>query len=124
MMFQKFFPFLKELSLGAGARSEIRSPPSDLDAVPDVHLGGLAGVGQYSGALQWSRQRRFFNAYGPSESTVCATLAECTEITRRLPIGRPIANTQIYILDRHLQPFRWGSRESYILVVWDWPRVI
>ena len=57
---------------------------------------------------QWSVGRRFFNAYGPTESTVCASVAECTNVNRNLTIGRPIANVQIYILDRHLQPVPIG----------------
>ena len=96
------------------AITHITLPPSALAALPQDSLPALRTIivaGEACPpdlALQWSRQRRFFNAYGPSESTVCATVAECTEITGRLPIGRPIANTQIYILDRHLQPVPVG----------------
>jgi amino acid adenylation domain-containing protein len=57
---------------------------------------------------QWSKDRRFFNAYGPTESTVCATVAECTDGSRKPPIGRPIANIEVYILDPHLQPVPIG----------------
>ncbi|AOY79166.2 amino acid adenylation domain-containing protein [Moorena producens JHB] len=52
---------------------------------------------------KWSKERRFFNAYGPSEYTVCATVAEFTDRNQKLTIGGPIGNTQIYILDKHLQ---------------------
>jgi amino acid adenylation domain-containing protein len=47
-----------------------------------------------------------FNSYGPTESTVCATYCAVTG-QEEIPIGRPIANRQVYILDtqRHLQPF-------------------
>ena len=60
----------------------------------------------------WSKGRRFFNAYGPTETTVCATIAECshadilTDVP--LPVGRPIANTKLYVLDRNLQPTPTG----------------
>ncbi|EDN69124.1 non-ribosomal peptide synthetase [Beggiatoa sp. PS] len=54
-------------------------------------------------AAQWSQGRHFFNAYGPTETTVCATIFEYTE-GLTLPIGSPIANTQVYLLDAHLQP--------------------
>ncbi|MEM1170262.1 MAG: amino acid adenylation domain-containing protein [Cyanobacteria bacterium P01_H01_bin.35] len=57
---------------------------------------------------EWSVGRRFFNAYGPTESTVCASVAECTNGDRNLPIGRPINNIQIYILDNNLQPVPIG----------------
>lgn len=59
-------------------------------------------------ARKWSRGRRFFNAYGPTEATVCATIGPYTDADGQPPIGRPIANTQIYILDRHLQPVPIG----------------
>jgi len=41
------------------------------------------------------------NNYGPTESTVVATSCPIQEETKGFPIGKPIANTQIYILDRN-----------------------
>ncbi|MBD1900681.1 amino acid adenylation domain-containing protein [Trichocoleus sp. DQ-A3] len=59
--------------------------------------------------------RRFFNAYGPTESTVWATISEINDNSKNPPIGRPIANTQIYILDKYLQPVPIGiTGELYI----------
>lgn len=52
---------------------------------------------------RWGTGRRFFNHYGPTEASICSTRAECTNSGQAPPIGRPIANTQIYILDRRLQ---------------------
>ncbi|MDF0607195.1 amino acid adenylation domain-containing protein, partial [Neisseriaceae bacterium TC5R-5] len=67
-------------------------------------------------ARQWSQQHRFFNAYGPTEATVCASMYECgVEHHDALPIGRPLANAQIYILDSHGQPVPLGlSGEIHI----------
>lgn len=53
------------------------------------------------------------NGYGPTETTVCATFyripQQRSSVPRnRVPIGRPIANTSIYILDKHLQPVPIG----------------
>lgn len=49
-------------------------------------------------AKKWSRGRRFFNAYGPTEVTIWATLAE-VDGSCPPPIGKPIPNAQVYILD-------------------------
>ena len=56
---------------------------------------------------QWSKERNLFNAYGPSESTVIASTAFC-RTGEPITIGCPIANTQIHILDTHLQPVPIG----------------
>jgi thioesterase domain-containing protein/aryl carrier-like protein len=64
----------------------------------------------------WAPGRHFFNAYGPTETTVCATAYRCSvEANANPPIGRPIANTQIYILDNQRQPVPIGvAGEIYI----------
>jgi non-ribosomal peptide synthase protein (TIGR01720 family) len=60
-------------------------------------------------AVPWSKSSRFFNAYGPTEGTVCATVFEnLADSPSTLPIGRPIANIQTYILDHYLQPLPVG----------------
>ena len=55
---------------------------------------------------------RWLNTYGPTEATVIATAFEPPADWGRgrddLPIGRPIANTQVYLLDRHLRPVPLG----------------
>ena len=57
-----------------------------------------------------------YNLYGPSEDTTYSTFALLAKGTTEQPsIGRPIANTQIYILDSHLQPVPVGvPGELYI----------
>ncbi|MEG4277135.1 amino acid adenylation domain-containing protein [Microcoleus sp. MON1_C1] len=53
--------------------------------------------------------QKVFNLYGPSEDTTYSTFALIEKGAERIaPIGRPIANTQIYLLDRHLQPVPVG----------------
>lgn len=46
-----------------------------------------------------------FNEYGPTEATVWSTVHRCEpqEPQSSIPIGRPISNTQLYVLDRNLQ---------------------
>ncbi|MEI3648947.1 MAG: amino acid adenylation domain-containing protein [Dolichospermum lemmermannii FEM_B0920] len=49
---------------------------------------------------------KFFNNYGPTENTVVTTSGQILPAesdSKFPPIGRPIANTQVYILDRYLQ---------------------
>lgn len=54
---------------------------------------------------------RWVNTYGPTEASVIATAYEPErEIPSLLPIGRPIANTQIHILNASLQPQPVGIR--------------
>jgi amino acid adenylation domain-containing protein len=50
------------------------------------------------------------NAYGPTEATIGSTAWTCRrgDSEYRVPIGRPISNTQIYILDPHLNPVPIG----------------
>ena len=53
-------------------------------------------------AAQWSQNRRFINAYGPTENTVCASsfVVETEINAARVPIGMAIDNVQLYVLDR------------------------
>jgi len=53
---------------------------------------------------------RLHNLYGPTEAAVDVTYWNCDPSSSRqvVPIGRPVANTQIYILDRFLQPVPIG----------------
>jgi acyl carrier protein len=57
------------------------------------------------------------NGYGPTEATISATFWTCQPGLdhERVPIGRPIANTSVYVLDRYLQPLPVGvTGELYI----------
>jgi acyl carrier protein len=55
-----------------------------------------------------ARVQRLLNAYGPTEITVCATIAPGEDGTRRPAIGGPIANTRTYVVDERLQPVAVG----------------
>ncbi|MBC1300096.1 amino acid adenylation domain-containing protein, partial [Nostoc sp. UCD122] len=93
--------------------THITLPPSALAVMPFEELPALQTIivaGEASSAeliKQWSIGRNFFNAYGPTEASVCATIAKCT-FDEKISIGRAIANTQVYILDENLQPVPVG----------------
>lgn len=94
--------------------THITLPPSVLSALPSRELNFLTTIivaGEACPAelvRDWAGGRRFFNAYGPTETTVCATVCECSDTGRTPSIGRPIANSQVYLLDEHLQPVPVG----------------
>ena len=46
---------------------------------------------------------KIYNMYGPTETTVWSTYAKVTD-TENIHIGKPISNTQIYILDKNTEP--------------------
>ncbi len=78
----------------------------DLAAVEHLIVAGEACSAEL--VAQWSQRPGFYNAYGPTEATVCATIANCTETQAKPPIGRPIQNVQVYVVDQHLQPVPVG----------------
>src|SRR5262249_23431528 len=57
---------------------------------------------------RWSAGGRMFNAYGATEATVCATMSEALSGACVPPLGRPIWNTRIYVLDGCLEPVPVG----------------
>lgn len=80
--------------------------PTDLPALRTIISAGEACSAEI--VARWTPQHRFFNAYGPTETTVCATSAACQDGEQKPSIGRPIANTQVFLLDISLQPVPIG----------------
>jgi amino acid adenylation domain-containing protein len=61
------------------------------------------------------RSASVWNMYGPTETTVWSTTSRITQSEGTITIGRPIANTQIYVLDGQLDPVPVGVEgELYI----------
>ncbi|MGN6153112.1 MAG: amino acid adenylation domain-containing protein, partial [Lysobacteraceae bacterium] len=65
---------------------------------------------------RWAPGRCFVNAYGPTETTVWATWHVCeAPLAGRPPIGRPIANARVYVLDDDRRPVPVGVEgELYV----------
>jgi amino acid adenylation domain-containing protein len=51
-----------------------------------------------------SRCGSLWNMYGPTETTIWSAVHPVSSADRAIPVGRPIANTHIYIVDRYGQP--------------------
>nr|QNL14925.1 AptD [Brasilonema sp. CT11] len=95
--------------LGDRKISHVTLPPSVLSLLPQATLPNLQTVVTAGEACptelvtRWAKGRRFFNAYGPTESTVCATIALVQPNGKKPPIGQPLPNIRIYILDANNQ---------------------
>ena len=79
----------------------------DLDV---VLLGGEALPMDLAKKIHKQINGRLINVYGPTETTIWSTATEVSaeSLNTQLTIGRPIANTQIYIVDEALQPTAVG----------------
>lgn len=56
-----------------------------------------------------------WNLYGPTETTIWSTFAQITEKKSQVTIGRPIANTRLFIVDKNMQPVPIGAPGELII---------
>lgn len=103
-------------------------PPSIMARLPEKNEKGenlLSGIKTLITAGEkipvelanyFSGRVRLINGYGPTETTVCSTLHHCNEKYNYIvPIGRPIYNCEVYVLDSHMNPVPVGvPGELYI----------
>jgi amino acid adenylation domain-containing protein len=81
------------------------------DDLPDLRVAAAAGE-RLPGAVvrRWrTPERRFLNLYGPAETAVWATWHECGESAGDPPIGRPVPNKRVYVLDPDMRPVPIGA---------------
>ena len=95
---------------------------ADAKFPPSLRLTIIGGEkAQTSAVTEWFRHAprsiRLVNTYGPTEATIVATVYEFSAdlVLSNALIGRPLENTEVYILDQYLQPVPIGvGGELYI----------
>ena len=81
--------------------------PEDFPTFKTVISGGDRCPAELTNT--WGRACRLINGYGPTETSVAVVLGVCEgTYTESPPIGKPVANARIYVLDDHLQPVPIG----------------
>ena len=96
----------------------VRERPDVFLAVNNVLVGGSASDVKWIAACLLRAPRRLLHVYGPTESTSFASwhlVDRVAEGARTIPIGAPLANTQLYVLDRGMSQVPAGvAGELYI----------
>jgi len=86
----------------------------DLRGLRQLLAGGDAlSVSHVERFLREAPDCKLINGYGPTENTTftcCYSIDADEELNQSVPIGRPIANTQVYILDKNFRPVATGAR--------------
>ena len=80
--------------------------PEHLPALKTLTVGGEPCPPEV--AARWGQGRRLINSYGPTETTIGATLAVNWDPARKPPLGRALANVRAYVLDRRQRPVPVG----------------
>ncbi|MDW3194574.1 MAG: amino acid adenylation domain-containing protein [Cytophagales bacterium] len=110
--------------LSRHAITHLHATPSFLENISLDHHPSLkrvvAGGEECSVSLanKFSEKYQFFNEYGPTETTVTSIIREVSKSGvkgHRVPVGKPIDNTGIYVLDEQRQLLPKGiTGELYI----------
>jgi amino acid adenylation domain-containing protein/non-ribosomal peptide synthase protein (TIGR01720 family) len=91
--------------------SLVALPPAFLDLIPSDELSFLRVIvtggesPDVRKAVSCSKHSNYFNAYGPTECSICVSAYEVTDHDEnkiRIPVGSPIANTKLYVLDAEM----------------------
>ncbi|OAD22016.1 non-ribosomal peptide synthetase, partial [Candidatus Thiomargarita nelsonii] len=115
---QEFVTYLREQKISviflttALFNQLARDVPDAFQSVQHVLFGGEAVEPRWvSQILKNSPPQRLLHVYGPTENTTFTTwhlVEEVPEGATNIPIGRPIANTQVYLLDQNRKPVPIG----------------
>ncbi|MDX2391915.1 amino acid adenylation domain-containing protein [Streptomyces sp. DK15] len=110
--------FMRETGVTVADLPPALLPLLDPEALPGLRIVSVGGEA-FPGSLvaTWTGGgRRFINSYGPTESTIAVTLMDCVgSYDRNPPIGRPMDNIRVYVLDADLNPAPEGvAGELYL----------
>ncbi|MGV8871024.1 MAG: amino acid adenylation domain-containing protein [Rhodococcus sp. (in: high G+C Gram-positive bacteria)] len=87
--------------------------PAGLDSIEVVVVGGESCPPEL--VAKWAPGRQFFDAYGPTESTVVSNISTALSPGNPISIGAPITGTDAHVLDRRLRPVPTGvAGELYL----------
>ncbi|MGW2572929.1 amino acid adenylation domain-containing protein [Streptomyces sp. NPDC001537] len=90
--------------------THVELPPAALATIPIMELPDLTtlivGGEACSNDLVdvWAQTRRMYNSYGPTEVTVTTTVSAPLRVGEVPPIGTPVADTQVFVLNADLHP--------------------
>jgi len=115
-----FVPAMLQLFLAhqeLGRCTSLRRILCSGEALPAALVARFHALSRHLQQTHQLQPIELYNLYGPTEAAVDVTAWHCAPDTpyKVIPIGKPIANTQAYVLDRHLQPVPVGvAGELYL----------
>ncbi|KAK9674627.1 hypothetical protein K7432_017083 [Basidiobolus ranarum] len=87
----------------------VEDAPSVFSNVKHVLFGGeAADYRSVQRFLDLSNRPRLLHLYGPTENTTFSTWYEVHQISNNVPIGKPVSNSSVYVLDPQLNPVPIG----------------
>ncbi|HEV2348027.1 MAG TPA: amino acid adenylation domain-containing protein [Actinocrinis sp.] len=96
----------------AAVNAVVNQRPGAFGTLRELFVGGEAlDPGVMRRILEHGAPSRLINVYGPTEATTYATWYEIRDVpadAAGVPIGRPIANTEAYVLDAAMRPVPVG----------------
>ena len=85
-----------------------------MNNITEILVGGEGVSNKLLAQMQKNTSAKIFNVYGPTETTIWSTVKELTK-SKEITIGKPISNTQCYILNKNHKLLPIGVRgELYI----------
>ncbi|WP_307853567.1 amino acid adenylation domain-containing protein, partial [Kitasatospora sp. RG8] len=103
--------FVKVVPSHLAALAAVAGPGGVLPAASLVLGGEAASAGLVEGLLEAAGERGVFNHYGPTEATIGVATTRLTAesvASGVVPVGRPVGNTRLFVLDGFLQPVAPG----------------